>query len=310
MTPIRLLYFTQNLSDFTFQNREFFKKTLAGRPDVIVHFEESGGEIGPMLDRLPFTPDFIYIDAFVDHFRNTITGLAKTNIAKGIMHTDPFRKTSLFDSFVRSNKIDLVFSYYRDGFLNVYPELANKFRWLPHHVYTPMFKDYALPKTIDFLLMGSLGPIYPLRNKIVEDMRGVPCFVYHEHPGYRVFSKDEQQRLPLKQNYAREINRARMFLTDGSKFDYPLAKYFEVPACNTLLLASGARELSDLGFIDNQTFVNINQDNFYEKAQRYLRDEHKRKEIAMGGYRLVRKHHTTEIRAEQFVRYIRSYVGR
>lgn len=310
MTPIRILYFTMNLSDFTFQNREYFKQTLAARPDVQVHFEVGSGDIGPLLDRLPFTPDFIYIDAFVDYFRKSLTGLNKTTIPKGIMHTDPYRKTSLFKSFVRNNKIDLVFSYYRDGFLNEYPELANKFRWLPHHVYTPLFKDYRLPKTIDFLLMGSLSPIYPLRNKIVQDMRDVPGFVHHGHPGYRLFSKEEQRHLPIKQNYAKEINRARMFLTDGSTYGYPLAKYFEVPACNTLLLASGTRELADLGFVDNRNFVAINKANFYDRAMRYLREEEKRADIALKGYRLVRKHHSTDIRVGQFVDYIRSHIQR
>ncbi|TMV53022.1 glycosyltransferase family 1 protein [Paenibacillus mesophilus] len=310
MTPIRILYFTMNLSDFTFQNREYFKQTLAGRPDVRVHFEESGGDIGPLLDRLPFTPDFIYIDAFVDRFRKTLTDLNKTTIPKGIMHTDPFRKTSLFKTFVRSNKIDLVFSYYRDGFLNEYPEFAKKFRWLPHHAYTPMFKDYALPKTIDFLLMGSLSPIYPLRNKIARDMRDVPGFVHHEHPGYRLFSKEEQQHLPIKQNYAKEINRARIFLTDGSMYNYPVAKYFEVPACNTLLLASGARELTDLGFIDKQNFVAVTEADFYDKAMHYLHKEDKRIEIALKGHRLVAEHHSTEIRVGQFIDYIRSHLQR
>lgn len=310
MTPIRILYFTMNMTDFTFQNREYFKQTLAARPDVKVHFEVRSGDIGPLLDRLSFTPDFIYIDAFVDHFRKTLTGLNQTTIPKGIMHTDPYRKTSLFRSFVRNNNIDLVFSYYRDGFLKEYPELAKKFRWLPHHAYTPLFKDYALPKTIDFLLMGSLSPIYPLRNKIVQDMRDVPGFVHHEHPGYRLFSKEEQLHLPIKQNYAMEINRARIFLTDGSTYGYPIAKYFEVPACNTLLLASGARELADLGFIDQQNFVAVKEANFYNRAMLYLRKENKRREIAHKGYQLVREHHSTEIRVGQFINFIRRHIER
>nr|WP_237438609.1 glycosyltransferase [Pseudalkalibacillus hwajinpoensis] len=119
----------------------------------------------------------------------------------------------------------------------------------------------------------------------------------HKKAGYKV-----------EHEYAREINRARIFFTCDSNFHYPVLKYFEVLGCRTLLLASGSQELKDLGFIDGKTFVEINQQNFMEKATFYLNEEIISKEIVMNGARLIEEKHSTEIRATQLVQKIISLI--
>jgi spore maturation protein CgeB len=97
-----------------------------------------------------------------------------------------------------------------------------------------------------------------------------------------------------------EINRAKIFFTCDSVYHYPVAKYFEVLACKTLLLAPASRELTDLGFIPGVNFVSIDESNFEEKAEYYLRHEEERLQIATKGYEMVHARHTTARRAAEF----------
>lgn len=158
--------------------------------------------------------------------------------------------------------------------------------------------------------MGALSDkIYPLRTKIAREMAGMKGFVHHHHPGYRDFAPAEEQEKRVGESFAREINKAKIFFTCDSVFKYPIAKYFEVPACSTLLLASGSRELEDLGFIDGKTFVEITEHNYLEKAMYYLEHEDERLEIARRGYEMIRHNHTAAVRARQLEGYIRRHLN-
>ncbi|MBD0379945.1 glycosyltransferase [Paenibacillus sedimenti] len=308
---MKIIYFTTDRTMSYQRAAEFFKQKLAKLPDIRVQYVNEGGPISKILAKANFAPDFIYIDNLERFILNhgPITGLSKINIPKGLSFMDLHRNKELLLSFVKKNKIDLVFAHYRNAFLRDYPQLADRFRWLPHHVYTPVFKDYGYKKTIDYLLMGAINKnVYPLRFKIYKQMKYVKGFVYHSHPGYRNFTKQEEQKIFIADGFAKEINRAKIFFTDHLIYNYPIAKYFEVLACNTLLLANGSKELRDLGFIDGVTYVEINKDNFIRKAQYYLKHEEERKEIARRGYQMVRSQHSTEIRAQQFADELKRYL--
>ncbi|WP_416149890.1 glycosyltransferase [Salipaludibacillus sp. HK11] len=306
---IKILYSTVVQKNYIKENREYFKKELSKRDDVHVHYISDGGNIKDILAKLNFTPDFIYLDDVKK--TKPITGLGDVNIPKGFLYTDLHGNHDVFRQLVKENKIDLIFSLYRDGFAKFHPNYMNKFVWLPHHVFTPVFKDYRLIKEIDYLLMGVLSQrTYPFRTKIAREMKGVKGFVRHRHPGYRFFTEKEKAKTFIGEKYAREINKAKMFFTDDSIYKYPIAKYYEVAACNTLLLGSGSKELKDLGFIDGDTFVEINERNFYQKARFYLKHEKLRNKITEQGYNMVRNNHTTAIRVEQFVDCIRRFIGK
>lgn len=260
-----------------------------------------------MINRLNFTPDFIFFDDVV--WNKPLHGLKYVNIPKGILFWDIQRDQEKFRRFVYENDIDIIFSFYRDAFKTYYPELLYKFRWLPNYVNIEEFKDYQLNKEIDFLLMGAVDEYtYPLRYKIDIGMSGYPGFVHNQHPGYRDYGQEEEVKSLVGKYFSMEINKAKMFFTDDSRYKFPIAKYFEVPASKTLLLASGSKELEDLGFIDGETFIEINEDNYLEKALYYLEHEEERNDITERGYQMVRKKHTSTIRAEQFIEYIKDYL--
>ncbi|MBS4032190.1 MAG: glycosyltransferase family 1 protein [Clostridiales bacterium] len=307
MDKINILYSTVNRSHHIIRYGEFFKWELQKLPDVNLYLVEEEANINDLINKFNVLPDFIFFDDFTKNV--PMHGLDQVSIPKGVLYWDIHTTQNEFQTFVWKNKIDMIFSFYRDAFRGFFPEFARKLRWLPNHVYTEEFKDYGLEKEIDFLLMGALSQrIYPLRTKIAEEMAGMKGFVHHYHPGYRDFSPEEEIDQLVGESFARAINRAKIFFTDDSVFRYPIAKYFEVPACNTLLLASGSKELIDLGFINRVTFVEINQENYLAKAMYYLEHEKERKEIALRGYEMVRKRHSTAIRARQFADYVKKYL--
>ncbi len=89
---------------------------------------------------------------------------------------------------------------------------------------------------------------------------------------------------------------------------YPVAKYFEVLACNTLLLAPYFEELDDLGFIPGVHFVEADEHNFEEKAHYYLNHEQERLKIALRGYEMVRARHSSPQRAAEVLAVIKQII--
>ncbi len=259
------------------------------------------------LKKRGFVPDFIFHYDFVYNsvYAPKIYGLGMAKIPKGVYYIDLQTQTDERRAFIHRNKINLIFGSSRDFFFRMFPEFKNKFRWLPFSNNPDIFKDWKLDKEIDFLLMGKVkAPKYLFRQKVLERMNGVRGFVYRQHPveaGIRNININ-MKGVFLGEKYAKEINRSKMFFTCGTTFGYPVAKYFEVPACNTLLIAKGNRDLEDLGFVSGENFVECNENNFYDLAMYYLRNEGERKRIAQNGYNLVHSRHTNRVRAQEFVR--------
>ncbi|MBD0381565.1 glycosyltransferase [Paenibacillus sedimenti] len=304
MGKLKLLYSTLDDENYIHEYKKYFKSELSKQSNVEVRYITNGGNVKDILAELDFKPDFIYIDEL---FKNCkpIQGLNNINIPIGVMYHDLHSNQNKFRKLIKEYQPELIFVHYRDYFISEFPELEHKSRWLPHFVHNELYKDYHLKKDIDYLLLGATTEkYYPLRNAIMNKMTGKKGFVYHKHPGYRYFSETEKKTMFIGGNYAREISRSKIFFTDDLIYKYPIKKYFEVPACKTLLLASGSQELRDLGFLDEETFVEINQKNYYKKAKYYLQNEKERMKIAQQGYEMVHTRHTTEIRVKQFLEYI------
>lgn len=282
-------------------NFHYLLEELAKLVDLTVWYQP--GNIQDILNQLGFVPDFIFINEYGETNSPQITGLSDLNIPFAVALHDLHYKIAERNEALCRDRVQHIFSIGRDKFYEWYPDHAEKLCWLPHHVNTDVFKDYGLQKEIDYLMMGAVHPrVYPLRYKILNYMNHVPGFIYHEHPGYRLFKDDDQSYVHEK--YAREINRAKIFLTCGSTWNYPLAKYYEVLACRTLLLAPICKELGELGFIPGVHYVDIDEHNFMTKAEYYLRHEDERRAITLQGYEMVQARHSTAQRAEEMANLI------
>ncbi|MFD1361141.1 glycosyltransferase [Lentibacillus salinarum] len=267
------------------------------------------GHISHITKQLPGRPDFILLLNDLDRkLYPLIKGLAHIDIPTGLFVNDVHRLTKLRKNYIEQNNITHLFTAVRDPFLTTYPSFKAKMEWLPHFVNTTLYKDYGLKKDIRLLMMGAVNEVYPLRQRILDAYQGDARFVYHRHPGYRNFSKEDEGRHVMGQTYAKELNRARIFFTSPSRLNYPVIKYFEALACRTLLLAPTFKELEDLGFIPDFHFVPINEHNFQDKAAYYLAHETERQKIADQGYRFVHERHTLEQRSEQLIKRIEQIV--
>ncbi len=210
---------------------------------------------------------------------------------------------------MKRDNVQHIFSTCRDAFPKYYPGFSDKVKWFPHHVNTEIFKDYGQKKEIDILLMGATNSYYyPLRHKILLAYGNKKNFVYHPHPGYKNLNEEQSKSVFVKERYAREINRAKLFFTCTSIYGYTVKKYFEVLACNTLLLAPCSEEILDLGLLPGVHFVEIDEKNFMDKADYYLKNDKEREEISRNGYNLVHSMHSTSKRIQQLIEMIQEIV--
>lgn len=303
-------------------------KAIEEFADIKYWYED--GDICDIMNQLNFMPDFIYhYDiAWGYALAPRITGLDKVNLPKGCfvidLHYNPselvkeiYHEQTRME-YVTQNKIDLVFATYKHTFLEVYPELKDKHRWLPWAINPDIFKDWNKPKKIKFLLMGLVhvkhnpdeeNPekgLYGFREAVLLKMAEVPGFVFHPHPGHLI-SLSENAMVDVR--YAKKLNRSNIFFTCGSNQGVPVAKYFEAPACHTLLLGEANPDLYDLGFRNGVHFVACTKKNFYEKAMYYDNNKEERERITAQGYRWIHGNHTNRIRAKQFIQYVQDYIN-
>ncbi len=155
--------------------------------------------------------------------------------------------------------------------------------------------------------MGLIRPgRHPFRKHIRRLFQDQEGFEYYPHPGHDTKDPDAI----INEKYAMELNRAKIFFTCGSKFKYPVAKYMEAPACNTLLLAEPNKDILDLGFVDGVNFIACDIHNVYHKAMYYLSNSLEREKIALNGYKFVHEHHSNDIRAKEFINSITTFINK
>lgn len=298
-----ILFITKDLSMHVERSSYYLIRELQKRANVIIWNEH--GYLTDILRNLSRIPDFILLNDLHPTYCPYIRGIEETTIPVGVFMHDLHYKKSRRKRLVEKGNVSVIFAHYRDAFLEWYPEFENRFVWLPHHVETSIFKDYKIGKNIDYLMMGALFPsFYPLRASMYNQLKVASNFKYHKHPGYKRIGKGDL----TGEMYAKELNRSKIFFTCDSIYHYPVLKYFEVPACNTLLLASSSKELADLGFIDGKTFVAVNEKNVMQKAAYYLKNEQERVKIARAGYEMVHANHTTSKRAEVLMEHIENVI--
>ncbi len=230
-----------------------------------LYVSHQSGNIKQILDSIPFDPDFIFFNDYLDNGSPVVTGLKDLKLPFAVgLHDLHFQKP-LRKAMIEKENIQHIFTFYRDKFKQWYPEFTSRMHWLPHHAYDEIYQDYQLSKNRNILLTGSvLEDFYPLRAMMQMRLKNRPDFVHYPHPGYRKIRENEKNVF-VGQNYAKELNRSKIVLTCDSVFKYPLMKYFEITACNALLLASYSKELGDLGFIPGVNFVAIDELCFEEK---------------------------------------------
>ncbi|MFC7371822.1 glycosyltransferase [Fictibacillus iocasae] len=308
MRKLNLLFITKDRSQQVERSSFYLADELSGRTNLVMWGAD--GHIQNILASLPFTPDFILINDYRSEYMPKVRGLHAVSIPKGMIMHDLHYKKYQRKRFIEKENIQLVFTHYRDAFLQYFPELSPRMVWFPHFIHPGVFKDYHQPKAINYLMMGASFPhLYPVRNSFMHQLKKEPGFVCHAHPGYRAIGRSEKGAV-AGTAYAMELNRSKIFLTCDSIYHYPVMKYFEALAANALLIAPASKELADLGFIDGHTFVAADSSNVLHKARTYLANEQQRLQIAHRGMNMVRSRHTTTQRVTELLQKIKEVTGK
>lgn len=142
-------------------------------------------------------------------------------------------------------RYDLVISSAYQLFFELYGrKFEDKMVWLPdffgpYHRYDLPIKENPMMKC---LLSGSVSPIYPLRSYVLfcaQNFKNVNIdFLGSPTTGHNI----------IHGKYAQMLNNYFCCFTDASIFNYTLAKYFEIPAAGSLLIANKTMDITELGF--------------------------------------------------------------
>lgn len=205
------------------------------------------------------------------------------------------------------NKFDVLFCRYKREFFKYQKEYADKFadvKWLPHSVNTDMFKDYNLEKKYDVTMTGyHFPPIYYYRDMIFDVIEDKEYFTELKHKGY-----NKRNGGIYGDDYAKFLNQSKISITCGMIYNRPVMKFFEIPATRTLLMSNYFPELNELGFKDGENMIAIRDIEKVDKQIRdVLNDDDMRKEITDNGYDFIRKNHSGEVRAKQFIEQLENY---
>jgi hypothetical protein len=103
------------------------------------------------------------------------------------------------------------------------------------HVDADIFRDYGLRKEYDVIIYGSLAPsVYPFRSRVCNLLTASSQFkIVH----VKLESADYEAAI-CGERLARRINQSRLGLATTSNFDYLVEKYFEIPACRSVVLGN------------------------------------------------------------------------
>lgn len=199
---------------------------------------------------------------------------------------------------------DTLLATYAYRVAEYFPRVAEARRvvWLPHSA-SP---DFALPfnprARNELFLSGAICNAYPMRQKLNGLMEsGFPGIVRQPHPGYHCgyqYGND----LRVGRAFARRMWEHRAAFTDCTRYQYTVAKHFEIPATGALLVADSAIEapLAELGFVPGFHYLSVSDENLEDRVSYVLCEEHHAEldQIRRNGQALVLERHRTSHRAK------------
>src|SRR4029079_15728434 len=111
------------------------------------------------------------------------------------------------------------------------PSVTDRLFIWPNFIDPKIYRDYALPKTIPVLAIGSQAMHYPWRNQINRIVaQHFPTMIC---PHFGWFDPKKSNRMIYDEEYAKLINASCVAPTCGTIAREVVRKHFEIPAANT-----------------------------------------------------------------------------
>jgi len=182
-------------------------------------------------------------------------------------HPKTYRSLDTLTNFINKEKIDLIFTFYENGESRFIRKacINSKFYHLPHHIDTKIFHPLNNndEKVYDILLYGDIHPThYPFRKRLFElitkEADNYNLKVLYISPPVdpktqgKVFDPDK-----CESGLAAKIRSAKYAIATKSKYDYLVAKYFEIAACETSIIGDMAADALKMPLF-NDNYIKLN----------------------------------------------------
>lgn len=313
---MRIMLVGENLSDYLAKCHEAFRTGLRRMYNVVPFglgypgFDQNLATYEQIIDRVSpdAPPDLLFTDMkkpnpIVMPFQH----LEQVGIPKTIYISDywEFTETNK-DGFLRDvERFGLTFitSYFpqlKQIFAGT--PLAERIITVPASIDPEIFNDWGMPKMYDvgFLAAGTTDytGFYPERHRIHKKLlkRRDLKYLWAKHPGW----KRGDDRPLVGKNFSKAINSCRMFITTGGKYRNAHAKYVEILASRSLLLADEPVGAELLHLVDGYNYVRIDENDVEDKIAYYLKHPDLCHEIARAGYATAMRFHNCYARAVEF----------
>ena len=129
-----------------------------------------------------------------------------------------------------------------------------------------------------------------------------------DHIGLRPHARPLLQSL-YNQTFVQSISAARYAYTDGSGYEFPLRKFFEIPALGTVMLCTPCAGFSKLGFSNRKNAVVVEPDVVGDVIEWLRKSPDEAQKIAAAGRELVWRRHSLHARAQQLAQCLKSIVA-
>lgn len=197
------------------------------------------------------------------------------------------------------DRCDVILSGAYRNFLNNYSQFENKYVFFPQ-----MFASHDRYANLSFnsnprmqcLLPGNINQYYPLRQVIAKYVDG------------KKIVRGTCSKI-IRSEYAKLLNSFFCAVTSGLIFNYAVAKYFEIPATGSLLIANETEDSIKAGLISNEHFVPITKDNAQQQIYDCLDNYEAYQHIRRQGMEYVRANHSVNNRALQLINIIDGLFG-
>jgi hypothetical protein len=165
-----------------------------------------------------------------------LMGIKKKFMILQDMHSKTYGSLDDLTQILNDNKINIIFTFYKSFEANIIRKKTPncKYHHLPHYIDTEIFNLNESNKSIDILLFGAIHPThYPFRKRLFEIILNnkdkFPNVTYIEKP--ETFDPNLCEK-----GLAKILNQSKIAISTKSKYDYLVAKYLEIPACNCLVI--------------------------------------------------------------------------
>lgn len=100
----------------------------------------------------------------------------------------------------------------------------------------------------------------------------------------------------LRGAYRREVSSSALAFADGSGLEWPVRKFFEIPAYGAALMCVPCNGFEEIGFVDGESAVRTTPESIVEDARQLLADPLGLGQLQQRGWDLIRQSHTLEAR--------------